>query len=93
MKKLSIDTTGALVADVDFTRLVKYTTFTLRWVPVERVRSRTLKNYNEFGMKKVAVGTKVMTGNVAFDASFDCMGNKYNSGLVYAVCLVYRSEA
>ena len=64
MKKLSIDTTGALVADVDFTRLVKYTTFTLRWVPVERVRSRTLKNYNEFGMKKVAVGTKVMTGNV-----------------------------
>ena len=93
MKKLSVDTTGALVADVDFTRLVKYTTFTLRWAPFKGVTRRTLKNYNEFGMKKVAVGTKVMTSNVAFDASFDCMGNKYNSGLVYAVCLLLRSDA
>ena len=58
-----------------------------------RVRSRTLKNYNEFGMKKAAVGAKIMTGNVAFDASFDCIGNKYNSGIVYAVCPLFCSDA
>ena len=30
VKKLSIDSTGAVVADVDFTKLLKKTTFTLR---------------------------------------------------------------
>lgn len=30
VKKLSIDSTGALVGDLDFTKLLKKTTFTLR---------------------------------------------------------------
>ena len=45
----------------------------------------TLKNYNEAGFKKAAVGMKVMTDSVAFDASFDAISKAYNAGLVYAV--------
>ena len=45
----------------------------------------TLKNYNESGMMKAAMGVKVLTDAVAFDASIDAISKKYNAGLVYAV--------
>ena len=49
--------------------------------------SRSLKNYNEFGMKKMAVGAKVLADSVAFDAAYDVESYKYNAGLVYTVIL------
>ena len=48
-----------------------------------------MKNYNEAGMKKAAVGVKVMCDAVAFDASIDAITKKYNAGLVYAVFFVF----
>ena len=92
VKKISIDTTGAIVGDVDFKRLIKNTTFTVRWWRVSLVMRRSLKNYNEFGMKKMAVGAKVMTDSVAFDAAYDVASNKYNAGLVYSVNLTLPSD-
>ena len=44
-----------------------------------------MKNYNEAGMKKAAMGLKVMSESVAFDASIDAITKKYNAGIVYAV--------
>ena len=48
----------------------------------------TLKNYNEAGMMKAAMGLKVMTDTVAFDVSMDAVAKKYSAGLVYAVMCI-----
>ncbi|KNB42834.1 hypothetical protein JH06_5537 [Blastocystis sp. subtype 4] len=72
VKKLSIDSTGAVVADVDFTKLLKKTTFTLR----------SMKDFNEVGLKKVGVGAKVLCDRVAFDCSFDIVSQRYHAGIV-----------
>ena len=38
---------------------------------------------------KAAMGMKVMTDAVAFDASMDAVTKKYNAGLVYAVRCIF----
>lgn len=37
-------------------------------------------------MKKAALGVKVMADKVAFDSSFDIIAQRYNAGMVCAVC-------
>ena len=45
------------------------------------VRIRTLKDYNEAGVKKAAVGAKVMTDSVAVDTAFDIPSQRYYASL------------
>lgn len=45
----------------------------------------TLKDYNESGVKKAAVGVKVLTDEVAVDTAFDIPTQKYYGSAVYAV--------
>ena len=45
----------------------------------------TLKDYNESGGKKAAVGVKVLTDEVAVDTAFDIPTQKYYGSAVYAV--------
>ena len=87
MKKLSIESTGVVVGDVDMPKLINNTTFTLRYEWWYLFIFSTLKNYNEVGFKKAAIGMKVMTDSIAFDASFDAISKAYNAGLVYTVIL------
>lgn len=51
------------------------------------MRIRTLKNYNEPGVKKAAAGVKVMTDSVAVDTAFDLSSESYYASLVYGVSL------
>ena len=85
VKKLSVDNMGAVVADVDVTKLVRNTTFTLRYGQCILLTTSTQKNLSESGLAKAAVGAKVMTESVAFDTSFDVASQRYNAGLVYGV--------
>ena len=45
----------------------------------------TLKDYNESGVKKAAVGVKVLTDYVAVDTAFDIPTQTYYGSAVYAV--------
>lgn len=45
----------------------------------------TLKDYNESGVKKAAVGVKVLTDDVAVDTAFDIPTQTYYGSAVYAV--------
>ena len=47
--------------------------------------SSTLKDYNESGVKKAAVGVKVLTDDDAVDTAFDIPTQKYYGSAVYAV--------
>lgn len=45
----------------------------------------TLKDYNEAGMKKTALGLKVMTGQIVLDSAVDVVSQRFNAGMVYSV--------
>lgn len=46
---------------------------------------RSMKDFNEAGLKKVGVGAKVLCDRVAFDCSFDVVSQRYTAGIVGAV--------
>ena len=56
------------------------------------VRIRTLKDYNEAGVKKAAIGAKVMTDSVAVDTAFDIPSQRYYASLVYGVSMCVVSN-
>ena len=49
---------------------------------------RSMKDFNEAGLKKAGVGAKVVCDRVAFDCSFDMISQRYSAGLVGAVVCV-----
>lgn len=48
---------------------------------------RSLKNFNESGMKKVSVGAKVLLDSVAVEGSIEGLSQRLSGSCVYGVCI------
>ena len=85
VKKLSLDNSGEFVFEGDVKKLLDKTTFTLRYCCLLCVIVSCGKKVSESGLKKCALGVKVLCDRVAVEGSVDVSSEQVSGSVVYGV--------
>ena len=91
-KKLSVDSNGAFVCDLDVPNLVSGTTLMLRELPLRVLTYSSQGSAMEPSVSKVTVGMKYLSGRFASDINVDTIAKKYTSCAVVSVMLAWRGD-